>query len=453
MNQTTQTAQEKNDTHSQFRLLRRRRFLPLFITQFLGAFNDNAYKTSLVMLLTFGASWSVMNPEVLTNLAGGIFMVPAFLFSATAGQLADKFDKARLARWVKALEILIILAVAVGFWLHSLPWLLSALFLLGTHASFFGPIKYAILPQHLRPQELVGGNALVDAGTFIAILLGTISGGLLARLQSGEAWIVGICLLVALAGFVVSWKIPAAPAPMPELKISLNPLVEAWHCIGFARRERSVLLSILAVSWFWFYGATLLAQFPLYAKNVLGGDENAFTLLLAVLCVGISVGSLLCEKLTRRRGKNVEPGLVPMGALGMLIFGIDLYFASPVHPAEMGMPLATLLQQDGIWRVLFDLMMVGSFGGVYCVPLYALIQQRSDESCRARVIAANNILNALFMVLGALGAIAVLSWGHRTIPELFLLIAVMHAGVTIYIFSVVPEFLIRALIWFGWRKE
>ncbi|MDR2875211.1 MAG: MFS transporter [Methylobacillus sp.] len=450
MSQTTQTAQKE---HSQFRLLRKRRFLPLFITQFLGAFNDNAYKTSLVMLITFGASWSAMKPEVLTNLAGGIFMVPAFLFSATAGQLADKFDKARLARWVKALEILIILIVALGFWLHSLTWLLSALFLLGTHASFFGPIKYAILPQHLRPQELVGGNALVDAGTFIAILLGTISGGLLARMPDGEAWIVGICLTVALAGFAASWKIPAAPAPMPELKISLNPLVEAWRCIGFARRERSVLLSILAISWFWFYGATLLAQFPLFAKNVLGGDEDAFTLLLTVLCVGISVGSLLCEKLTRRRGKTVEPGLVPMGALGMLIFGIDLAFAAPAHPAAMGMTITTLLQQDGVWRVLLDLMMIGGFGGVYCVPLYALVQQRSDESCRARVIAANNILNALFMVAGALAAIAILSWGHRTIPALFLLIAVLHAGVTLYIFSVVPEFLIRALVWLGLRRE
>ena len=441
---------------SQFALLRERRFWPLFLTQFLGAFNDNAYKNSLVVLLTFSAAaWTSIKPEVLTNLAAGLFMLPFFLFSATAGQLADKFDKARLARWVKALEIAIILTAALGFGLHHLTLLLTALFLLGLQAALFGPIKYAILPQHLREQELVGGNAIVEAGTFVAILLGTLGGGLLAGMAHGVAWIVGICLLVAVAGFWASWHIPAAPAPMPQLKIEFNPLTEAWRCIRLARQEHSVFLSILAISWFWLYGAVLLAQFPVYTKTVLGGGENAVTLLLAVFCVGIGAGSLVCDRLTHRRGKPVEPGLVPIGALGMVIFGIDLAFAAPAPSggAAAALPIAALLRHASTWRVLFDLLMLSGFGGLYCVPLYALIQQRSDAACRARVIAANNILNALFMVAGALAAGVFLGAGGGGISALFLWLAIAHAGVTIYIFRVVPEFLIRALVWLGFRKE
>jgi len=439
---------------SQFALLRERRFWPLFVTQFLGAFNDNAYKNALVVLLTFkAASWTALRPGVLTNLAAGLFMLPFFLFSSTAGQLADKFDKAWLARWVKALEILIIAVAALGFWLHSLPVLLTALFLLGLQATLFGPIKYAILPQHLQTRELVGGNAIVEAGTFVAILLGTLGGGLLAGLNHGIAWIVGICFAVAVAGFWASGRIPAAPAPAPQLKIDFNPLAEAWRCIGLARRERSVFLSILAISWFWLYGAILLAQFPVYTKTVLGGNEGVVTLLLAVFCVGIGAGSLLCDKLTHRRGKPVEPGLVPIGALGMAIFGIDLAFAAPAHLGGVALSVTELLRQGGAWRVLFDLLMLSGFGGLYCVPLYALMQQRSEAVHRARVIAANNILNALFMVAGALAAGAFQGLGHAAIPTLFLAVALVHAGVTVYIFSVVPEFFIRALVWLGLRRE
>ncbi|MDR2689083.1 MAG: MFS transporter [Azoarcus sp.] len=438
--------------HSQFALLGERRLLPLFLTQFLGAFNDNAYKQALLVLLGFNAiAWTDMEPGVLPNLAAGIFILPFFLFSATAGQLADKFDKAWLARATKALEIVIILLAGAGFWLHSLSVLFAALFLLGLQSTLFGPVKYAILPQHLRDDELVGGNALVEAGTFVAILFGMIAGGLLIKGDGGGAWIVGVCLVAALAGFWASCRIPAAPAPAPELKITFNLLAETWRCVGFARRERSVLLSILGISWFWAYGSLLLVQLVSYTQSVLGGDEGAVIFLLAVFSIGIGCGSLLCDRLTRRRGKTVEPGLVPLGALGMTIFGVDIAFAGSASTGTV-LPLAELLRAATLWHVAGDLLLLGIFGGIYCVPLYALVQQRSPVDCRARVVAANNILNALFMVLGALGASAFLALGHG-IPMLFLLAAALHGVVTVYIFSIVPEFLIRALIWLGWRRE
>jgi len=453
MNDNIQPSDGRDDQLSQFALLRERRFWPLFVTQFTGAFNDNAYKNALLVLLAFGAaSWTSMKPEVLANLATGLFILPFFLFSATAGQLADKFDKARLARWVKALEIFIILLAAAGFWLHSLPVLLTALCLLGLQSTLFGPLKYAILPQHLRANELVGGNALVEAGTFVAILLGTLTGGLLAGLDNGITWIVGICLIVTLGGFLTSCRIPAAPAPAPELKISFNPFSETLRCIGLARQERSVFQSILGISWFWAYGALLLTQFPIYTKDVLGGDKTLVTVLLAVFSVGIGAGSLICEKLTRRRGKVVEPGLVPIGALGMTIFGLDLALGSPANVSSTLQPLAGMLHQGNTWRVLFDLLMLGGFGGLYCVPLYAIVQQRSQVEYRARIIAANNILNALFMVLIAVGASVLLDRGLG-IPTLFLCMAVLHGVITAYIFSVVPEFLIRTMVWLGWRRE
>ena len=454
MNDNIQLPGDEGAQRSQFALLRERRFWPLFATQFLGAFNDNAYKNALLVLLTFGAaSWTSMKLELLANLAAGLFILPFFLFSATAGQLADKFDKARLARWVKALEIFIIVLAATGFWLQSLPVLLAALCLLGVQSTLFGPLKYAILPQHLRTSELVGGNALVEAGTFVAILLGTLTGGLLAGMNGGIVWIVGVCLIVAVAGFLTSWRIPAAPAPAPELKISRNPLSETFRCIGLARQECSVFQSILGISWFWAYGALLLTQFPIYTKTVLGGDENLVTALLAIFSIGIGTGSLICEKLTRRRGKAVEPGLVPIGALGMTIFGLDLAFGASAAGASGTMrPLADMLQQGNTWRVFLDLVMLGGFGGLYCVPLYALVQQRSQAEFRARIIAANNILNALFMVLIAIGAATFLEKGF-SIPTLFLCMAVMHGAITAYIFSVVPEFLIRAMVWLGVRRE
>jgi len=315
---------------SQFTLLKTRRFGPFFGTQFLGAFNDNLFTNALIVLLTFQASqWTTLKPELLANLAAGVFILPFFLFSATAGQLADKYDKAMLARLVKVLEIGIMLISGACFQLHSIELLMICLFLLGLHSTMFGPVKYAILPQHLQEDELVGGNALIEAGTFVAILLGTLAGGLLAGMENGTHWITLGCLVVAGLGYLASRRIPDAPAPDPTLCVNPNPISETWRNIGFARENRTVFLSILGISWFWLYGALFLAQFPAYAKNVLGGTETSVTLLLATFTLGIGMGSLLCERLS---AKQVEIGLVPFGSIGLTLFGIDLAFASPAHP-------------------------------------------------------------------------------------------------------------------------
>ena len=425
-------------------LLRARRFGPLFLTQFLGAFNDNLYKNALVVLLTFqAAQWTSLSIGLLANLAAGIFILPFFLFSATAGQLADKYDKACLARWTKLLEIVVVLLAGAGFWAHSLALLLAALCLLGLQSTLFGPVKYAILPQHLHEDELVGGNALIEAGTFVAILIGTLAGGLLAAQDASPLWISAACLLVALAGWLGSLRIPSAPAPEPQLRINPNPFAETWRNIGFAREERSVFLAILGISWFWLYGALLLAQFPAYAKDVLGAGESGVTLLLAVFTLGIGVGSMLCERLS---GPRVEIGLVPLGSLGLSLFGLDLAAASPAVAPSGPLGLVALLQAPGSLHVLGDLFALGLFGGFFIVPLYALMQLRSAPAHRARIVAANNILNALFMVFGA-GAAAGLLAAGLSIPALIGVAALGNALVALYIYRLVPEFVLRFLAW------
>ncbi len=430
---------------NQFDLLKQRRFGPFFGVQFLGAFNDNVYKNALVIMLTFqAASMTTMSSGLLVNLCAGLFILPFFLFSATAGQLADKYEKALLTRLVKIFEIVIMIVGALGFYWLNLELLLIALFMMGMHSTMFGPVKYAYLPQHLKKEELVGGNGLIDAGTFIAILLGTILGGTLIGMQpSGSMWVSATAIVIAVLGYWVSRSVPLSPAPSPELKINWNPLTETWANLKFLRTNRTVFLSILGISWFWFYGAMFLSQFPNYTKDVLGGSEHVVTMLLAVFSVGIGLGSLLCEKLS---GHKIEIGLVPFGSIGLTIFAVDLFFASPAgsHAAPLG--AMAFLQQAGSWRVLFDLLMIGIFGGFYIVPLYALIQSRSDPSHQARVIAGNNIMNALFMVAAAGVAILGLSFG-MSIPQLFLLTGLLNALVALYIYKLVPEFLMRFLVW------
>jgi len=430
---------------SQFDLLAQRRFAPFFWTQFLGAANDNIYKNALIIFVAYhAAAQTTLDANTLVNLAAGLFILPFMLFSATAGQLADKYEKSRLIRFIKVLEIGIMVVGAVGFLLPSLVLLFVALFLMGVHSTLFGPVKYAILPQHLRNDELVGGNGLVEMGTFVAILLGTIAGGLLVAVPGVGPVLAGCAAIgVAIAGWLVSRAIPLTPAVAPALAINWNPVTETWRNIRFAYGNRIVWLSMLGISWFWFYGATFLTQFPNFAKNVLGGDEHVVTFLLALFSVGIGTGSLLCERLS---GRKVEIGLVPFGSIGLTVFAVDLWFATSDMQAISLVGVAEFLAGPGHWRVVLDLVLIGLFGGFFIVPLYALIQERSDPAYRSRIIAANNILNALFMVAGALAAAALLGNG-LSIPALFGVAAVCNAAVALYIYGLVPEFLQRFVIW------
>ena len=431
--------------HSQFRLFSEKRFMPFFITQASGALNDNIFKNALAALLVFqGSRLAGLNTDQVVNLSAMVFILPFFLFSALFGQFADKYEKSMQIRRIKLFEVGIMLAATLGFWLDNLPILLGVLFMLGFQSTIFGPIKYGILPQVLEPRELVGGNALVEMGTFVAILAGTIAGPQLAGIESDwPVWVSGTCLAVAIAGYLAARGIPRAEAVAPELKINWNIFSETLRNVRFLNHKRVVLNSVLGISWFWFFGATFLVQIPSYSQNVLGGNEDVMSVLLAMFIIGISAGSLLCEKLS---GRQVEIGLVPFGAIGLTLFGLDLYFASP-KIALFDTTLGTFFSTGGNWRVSFDLLMIGVFGGFYIVPLYALVQQRSEPSHRSRVIAGNNILNALFMVVAAIFAMLLLGKAGFTIPELFMITAILNAVVAIYIFTIVPEFLMRFLVW------
>ena len=431
--------------HSQFRLLRERRFAPFFWTQFLGAGNDNVYKNALVIFVAFqAATLTALSSNDLVNIAAAVFIAPFVLFSATAGQIADKFEKSRLIRFIKLFETGIMVIGAIGFYRRDLVLLFLALGLMGVHSTLFGPVKYAILPQSLRPDELIGGNGLVEMGTFVAILLGEIVGGLVIAIKPTGPLLSGaVCIAIAIAGYLVSRGIPNTPAVAPALKINWNPFTETARNLRFAYGNRVVWLSMLGISWFWFYGATYLTQFATFTKDVLGGDEHVATLLLAIFSVGIGIGSLLCERLS---GHKVELGLVPFGSIGLSLFAIDLYFASEglVPTGQSG--IEGFLAVGAHWRVAADLVLLGMFGGFYIVPLYALIQERSDPAYRSRIIAANNILNALFMVASAGIALGLLKAG-LSIPALFLATGLMNAIVALYIYSLVPEFLMRFLAW------
>jgi len=432
-------------SQSQFALLGQRRFLPFFVTQALGAFNDNVFKQSLIILITFKAvSLTEADRLVWANAAAGLFILPFFLFSALAGQWAEKFEKSNTIRLIKLLEIAIMVLAAVGFALNSLPFLLFVLFLMGTHSALFGPLKYAILPQALKPEELVGGNALIEAGTFLTILLGTMLGGwLIHSFANGTQYVSATVIVIAVVGWLASRHIPNAPATAPDLRLRWNLVALTVSTLGCLRGHRAVLNAVLGISWFWFFGAIFLAQMPTYAKVYLGGDASVAQLVLMLFSVGIGVGSLLCEVLSRR---TVEIGLVPLGALGLTVFGADLYFARPEAAAVLDVTWRQFLAAEGSWRIVLDLTLVGVFGGLYIVPLFALIQQRAPRAQLSRTIAANNILNALFMVAASLLAISFLSAGF-SIPELFLLTAVLNALVAIYIFTLVPEFAMRFACW------
>lgn len=435
---------------SQFQLMREKRFRPFFFTQFLGAFNDNVFKTALITLVTFRAGQLTdLDGKTLATLLPGLFILPFFLFSATCGQIADKFEKSGLARLVKRFEIAVMLLAAWGFLANSLWLLVTALFMMGVHSTLFGPVKYAYLPQHLRQEELIGGNGMVEMGTFVAILAGEILGAWLATSSAGPWLTSAVVVGLAVLGYGASRAIPLSPAPDPALRINWNPITETGRNLRFAHGNRIVWLALLGISWFWFYGATILAQFPNYAKEVLHGDESVFILLLTVFSLGIGIGSLLCEKLSAGR---VEIGLVLLGAIGLSVFGVDLYFSAAGQPAsESPHDFVALLCMTSQWRGLLDIVLLGVFGGIYIVPLYALIQTRSEKSHQSRVIAANNILNALFMVVSAGVSMLLFGLGF-SIPELFLVTALFNGAVAVYLCRREPEFFARFVAWVRGRS-
>ena len=430
---------------NQFSLLGQRRFAPFFVTQFLGALNDNIFRNGLVILITFqGVRIAGMDAGQLANVAGALFILPFFLFSATAGQLADKYEKSRLMRSIKLLEIVLMVLAAFAFVTQSYTVLLVVLFLMGCQSTLFGPVKYAYLPQQLMTDELVGGNALVESGTYMAIIFGLIVGGISVAADYENQSILASCLVVtAVFGYLASRQIPSTRPVDPDLKINWNAWTETWHIVGFAREERSVFLSILGISWFWFFGSAMTIQLPAYTLGILNGNEAITTALLVAFAVGVGVGSLLCERMS---GHRIELGLVPFGSIGLSLFAIDLFFSQPDSQVVAVNSVSEFLARPGSLRILIDLSLLGAFGGFYSVPLYALIQDRTERQHLSRVIAANNIINALFMVAAAILAFGVLAAG-LSIPQFYLILAVLNALVAIYIFTLLPEFLMRFLVW------
>ncbi len=427
---------------SQFALLRQRRFAPFYWTQFLGALNDNYLKNMLVVLFSSQILlWHAIDSNVLINGCSFLFIAPFFLFSALAGQLADKYDKARLIRYCKLLEIGIMGFAAVGLTLHHVPLLLLALFLLGVQAAAFGPLKYSILPQHLRPEELLGGNALVEMGTFVAIMLGTVCGGIVIYFPD-LSWAAALGLLIAIAGYGASCAIPRAAAVAP-VQINWNIVTTTWQNICFARQSKVVFRALLGIAWFWFYGAFLLAQLPGYVSSTLHGNTQVLTLFCLVLSFGIGLGALLCERLS---GHFIEIGLVPLGSIGLSVFVIYLACITPSLATTTLHPITALSRAD--WQALFACFALSVFAGIYSVPLYTLIQLRSEPDKLSRIVSANNILNAVFMLLSALCAIVLLQLGWHS-RHLLLFLGVCNALVAVYIYAQVPEFFMRFLIWFS----
>ena len=430
---------------SQFRLLGQRRFAPFFVTQFLGALNDNVFRNGLLILVTFqGITLAGMNDSQLANVAGALFILPYFLFSATAGQLADKYEKSMLMRRIKLFEIVLMSLASAAFLTGRFELLLGVLFLMGLQSTLFGPAKYGYLPQHLSDRELIGGNALVVAGTYVAIILGLIVGGMSVAVDPKSPSILVSCLLgFALAGYLAARRIPRTPAADPTLAMHWNPWPETRRILGFAREQRSVFLSVLGISWFWFFGSAMTLQVPAYTLDILNGNAAVATALLVTFAIGVGIGALLCERLSRYR---IELGLVPLGSIGLTVFAVDLYFAQPVSAASGVGSVSEFLARTGTWRILADFALLGACGGLYSVPLYAMIQQRAARRHLSRIIAANNIVNSLFMVTASITSLTILGLGF-SIPELFLALAALNLLVGLYIYSALPEFLVRCFVW------
>ncbi len=440
-----------SNPQGQFYLFSKRRFLPFFATQFLGAFNDNLFKNALLVMVV---SSTAMNAEsstnFTTNLAAGLFILPFFLFSTLAGHLADRYDKAFLIRRIKFAEIILMLAGCCALWLGDIPLMLGVLFLLGVQSAFFGPIKYAIIPQHLQASELLGGNAQVGMGTFVSILLGTLIGGWLVTGPSGPIQVGVLIILMAILGWLSSCQIPDAPPANPQLdaSVSFHPVRETLQNFRLATKNPQVILCIFAASWFWLYGSSFLTQVPNFAVSVLNGHPTLVSILLTAFIIGVALGSLLCYRLSKG---SVEPALVPLGTLGLSLFAVDLHFSSAAYGATAAAtagirPTDFLMLTEGL-RILADLILIGMFGGFFIVPLYTMIQQGTEDSTRARALSVNNIMNALFMVIGSLLGILLLSLIGWTIPQFFVAVAGLNLLFMGVIFYLEPLFLSRFKHW------
>ena len=429
-------------------LLRSKRFSPFFFTQFFGAFNDNLFKQSVVLLVSFGSLSLVQSnwtPNDLNNLGAAVFILPFFIFSAFAGQLADLSEKSRLIRHLKTLEIVLMILAAIAFYFDSLVGLFTMLFFMGMQSSFFGPVKYSIIPQHLEDRELTAGNALVEAGTFLAIILGYLAAATV--MKADVEWLIGACvILFAIIGRISSQYVPSAPSEISGQSLNWNIFSQTWATIQIARRDKRVWLSVLGISWFWFMGATYMTQLPEMVRSVLYGSENVYIFLLSLFSLGVAIGSVLCEKLS---GHRVEIGLVPFGAMGLTIFGFDLYWSLQglVGNAENIVGLEGFFDKEGSIRLVMDFVAIGVFGGFYIVPLYAFVQQITHAADRARVIAANNILNAFYMVFAAALAIVYVGVLGFGIDDLLVLIAILNVVAVLVIFRKIPEFSVRFFVW------
>lgn len=406
-------------------LLKQRKFLPLFLTQFFGAFNDNAYKLAMLTMISYHLSHNQAQSEYYQALAGALFILPFFIFSATSGQLADKFDKALLTRLVKVFEVLLMILGSFALYRGSIFLMMFTLTGLGIHSSFFGPIKYAILPDHLPKQDLLGATGLIEASTFIAILLGTTLGTLAIGSERATPYLaIGMTLFAAFSGLFASVFIPSAPSTLSTLNLDLHIWRSTINMLKQAKKETGVLLSTLTISWFWLIGAVLLTKLPDYVHYVLGANTNVFAVFLALFSIGIALGSLTINRILHG---VISLAIVPLAMLGLSFFTFDLYWASPseVQVYESLTTLISFFTHFNHWRIALDLFLLAFSAGLFVVPLYTYLQVASHPEARARTIAANNIYNALFMVLGTLLVMVLLHFSVA-IPQVFLILGVLN---------------------------
>lgn len=423
-----------NNMASQFQLFGIRQFRSMFGTQFLGAFNDNVFKQTLILVLTYSAAAKMgIEISILTNLAALLFILPYFLFSSLAGQFADKYEKSGLTRNIKILEITIMIFASVGFIFELYSLLFLSLFLLGAQSTFFGPVKYAYLPQVMHKDQLVGANGLFQMGTSLSILLGMIVAGILTQLNNSIYWICGVCIAVSVTGYLFASRVPNTPAVQPELKVDWNIFTTSWKTIKYLHSLPLLFFVILGNSWFWFYGATFLNQTPEFSKKILMGDQSVVIFMLMLFSVGVAIGSVLCKTLTKNQ---ISLKLLPFGIVGLSIFAIDLYFSlsSIKIPSNELLSISEVINIDGSIRAFVDLFFLGFSGGIYIVPLYAYMQAYSPRSHRARIVGSNNIFNALFMVMAAIYAIGILNVLNLGIPNLFLITGILNLMVGLFLY-------------------